>query len=86
MGPAGIGSPWYVRYSLSGKAHGPYSEQSSAVFDPPWGTDYNYGGQAYPQFFGTNGQEVLLSWTYRANTPNLANAMLTQMAKLTFSV
>lgn len=49
------------------------------IFSPPTGTSYCYGGHPYPQFSGTDTQEVLLSWTYQKD------GYYTQMAKLSFS-
>ncbi len=75
MSGADSGSTFWVSYSTSGHAYGPYTK-AQKIFDPPWGKGINYGGHAYPQFFGTDAKDVLLSWT--------VSGAYTQMAKVTF--
>ena len=78
MGPADDAT-FYVQHSTSGNAQGPYTE-AQAIFSPTDGTNFCYAGHSYPQFFGTEAQEVLLTWTYQ--DPDT----YTRMAKLTFSL
>lgn len=69
------GSTFWVSYSTTPHAHGPYTE-AQKIFDPSWGNEGNYGGHGHSKFFGIDAKDVLLSWT--------VNGTLTEMAKLTF--
>ena len=77
-------STFYVRYSLSGRIEGPYSDQQTLYKTFPAGagvTQMNYAGHAYPQFLGNRtGKEVLLSWTEQP-----PGGYQMGMAKVTFS-
>lgn len=64
-----VDSTFYIRYSVSGRIEGPYSDQQTLYKTVPARTGgdvmaMNYAGHAYPQFLGDrSGKEVLLSWT-----------------------
>lgn len=71
-----VDSTFYIRYSVSGRIEGPYSDQQTLYETMPpaarAGTNgdgdnvkgMNYAGHAYPQFLGDrSGKQVLLSWT-----------------------
>ena len=72
---ASLDSTFYLRYSTSGDAQGPYSKPIVVLRTVPKKGDFNYGGHAYGGYDKT-GQSVILSWTYRT--------AVTEMARLKF--
>ena len=75
---------FYIQYSKSGHIVGPYSDSvelykggAEACCNSEGQEKGNYAGHAYPQWLGTEANEVILSWTY--------NGSETQMALVTFS-
>ncbi|KAF2814104.1 uncharacterized protein BDZ99DRAFT_231473 [Mytilinidion resinicola] len=65
-------STFRMRYSLSGKVYGPYSdEQVLYKTSVPSGQNYNYAGHAYPSW-DASGKTVTLSWTISGTTTKMA--------------
>lgn len=54
-------STFYIRYSLSGKVEGPWSDDHELLKTEPSKKVFNYAGHAYPDYHKTC-KKVVLSW------------------------
>ena len=70
-----LSSTFYLRYSTSGLASGPYSDKVVLHKTAPVQGGFNYAGHAYGGY-DPSGKTVLLSWTYKGAQ--------TKMARVTF--
>jgi hypothetical protein len=73
-------STFYLRYSLSGNATGPWSAEQKLYTTVPSKSVYNYAGHAYWAYEGMRsgngaGQSILLSWTYNMETTKMAKVI-----------
>jgi len=75
---------FYIQYSEGGHIAGPWSapvllfdNTDEAFCNPDGSKRLNYAGHAYPQWLGTEVNELVLSWTYGGSD--------TRMALVTFS-
>ncbi len=63
----------YIQYSMGGHIVGPWSIPQ-LLWDsvPAIGSFGNYAAHAYPQWLGTDSDELIISWTYNTNATRMA--------------